>query len=195
MARNSNDLGINLKLTLEEMYSGITKKIKYKRNIPCSGCNNSKECPTCAGRGLVLSESIEELKIPEGVGSGMQLKFKNKGHFYIENKGIWKMFSNRKNKAKSTFGSLIVTIEEIKHDVFSRDGSDLIYQCRIRQSDLKKADKVIEIPHLDKEIIKVQIPKNISDGKILRIQGKGFKNIAENTIGSLLIKVNVVNDN
>lgn len=58
-----SSIRINLKLTLEEMYNGVTKKIKYKRFEPCNNCGGSgmtsesrrKTCRTCGGSGTVIS--------------------------------------------------------------------------------------------------------------------------------------------
>jgi len=188
MENYTNDITIKMNLTLEEMYSGVSKKIKYKCKRPCTSCDNSKDCSICFGKGLVLKEVEEEIKIPEGVGKGMVLKFKNKGHFYYKKKKIWEIFSNQKND----LGNLILNVEETKHDVFQREKSDLIYHCQIKQSKLELADERIEIQHLNKERIKILIPKNTSDGKIFRIKGKGFKNLANNQMGNLLIVTKVI---
>ena len=190
MTSNPNDITMSLKLTLEEMYSGVIKKIQYQRNQPCSSCNKSSDCSACSGKEIALSEIIEEIKIPEGVDEGMTLQFKNRGHFYYEKKKLWELFSKNKNG----FGSLILNVEAIKHDLFYREGSDLIYPCRIEQSDLEKGNQIIEVQLLNKETLKIQIPPNITDRKILRIKGKGFKDIATNQKGNLLIVIDVVNE-
>ena len=57
-----SSIRINLKLTLEEMHDGVTKKVKYKRFEPCDNCNGSgmtaesrrKTCRTCGGSGTVV---------------------------------------------------------------------------------------------------------------------------------------------
>jgi len=59
------DLRINLKLTLEEIAAGTTKKIRIKKQVECDRCNgigadNStslKTCPVCNGLGEVKSVS------------------------------------------------------------------------------------------------------------------------------------------
>ncbi len=58
--RGSN-LRIKVKLTLEEIAKGVTKKIKVKKQVPCSECrgsgakdNSSRQtCSTCRGSGYV----------------------------------------------------------------------------------------------------------------------------------------------
>ncbi|PIE84340.1 MAG: molecular chaperone DnaJ [Bacteroidia bacterium] len=55
------DLRIHLSLTLEEMASGVTKKLKLKKDTVCSACHGSgaasssakTECTTCHGQGFV----------------------------------------------------------------------------------------------------------------------------------------------
>lgn len=57
--RKGGNLRLTVKLTLEEVANGITRKVKYKKYIPCTHCNgtgakdeHSKEtCPTCHGSG------------------------------------------------------------------------------------------------------------------------------------------------
>ena len=59
--KRGNDLRINLKLTLEEISTGVIKNIKVKRLETCSVCNGTgaeddsslKTCPKCKGIGQV----------------------------------------------------------------------------------------------------------------------------------------------
>lgn len=60
-----SDLRVNLKLSLEEINSGITKKIKIKKQVKCGDCGGTgaeagtsiKACPVCHGTGEVRSVS------------------------------------------------------------------------------------------------------------------------------------------
>jgi len=55
------DLQVNLKLTLEEIQTGITKKIKIRRMVPCGACKGTgaeggkskTTCPVCNGAGEI----------------------------------------------------------------------------------------------------------------------------------------------
>lgn len=57
--RGSN-LRVTVKLTLDEIANGTTKKIKVKKYVPCEHCHgtgekdghSSETCPTCNGRGV-----------------------------------------------------------------------------------------------------------------------------------------------
>ncbi len=63
-----SDLRVNLKLTLEEIATGVSKKLKIKKYIKCDQCNGSgaeagtstKACPVCHGSGEVktISRSV-----------------------------------------------------------------------------------------------------------------------------------------
>jgi molecular chaperone DnaJ len=60
-----SSIRINLKLTLEDSYKGVTKKIKYKRFEPCEHCGGTgktdktkeKVCRTCGGSGFIFSQN------------------------------------------------------------------------------------------------------------------------------------------
>ncbi len=66
--QRGNDLQIRLKLTLEEIASGVTKQLKIKRLVTCETCHGSglkagsraATCPTCHGSGEIrqVSQSL-----------------------------------------------------------------------------------------------------------------------------------------
>ncbi len=63
--RKGSDLQIKLKLTLEEIATGVTKKIKVRKKIPCPECNGTGSakysktvvCPVCHGSGEIRQVS------------------------------------------------------------------------------------------------------------------------------------------
>lgn len=56
--RKTESISFPLKVTLEELYNGATKKLRLTRNRICSGCDGKggkgdpKTCATCHGRGV-----------------------------------------------------------------------------------------------------------------------------------------------
>ena len=56
-----SDLRLKVRLTLEEINQGVTKKFKVRKDITCSHCNGSgaqsgsgrEQCPTCHGSGVI----------------------------------------------------------------------------------------------------------------------------------------------
>lgn len=57
-----SDLRVKVKLTLNEIATGVEKKFKVKKFVPCTHCNGSgsedgstETCPTCHGSGTVVT--------------------------------------------------------------------------------------------------------------------------------------------
>ncbi|MFK8101513.1 MAG: molecular chaperone DnaJ [Saprospiraceae bacterium] len=88
--RGSN-LRIKVKLTLEEIANGVTKRIKVKKQISCNSCNGSgakdkssvKTCTTCKGSGYVrqikstfLGQMQTTTACPTCSGSGQMITAK-----------------------------------------------------------------------------------------------------------------------
>ena len=72
-----SDLRLKVRLTLEEINQGITKKFKLRKDIPCPHCNGSgaeagsgkEACPTCHGSGVIThtTQSIFGMMQTQGV--------------------------------------------------------------------------------------------------------------------------------
>jgi molecular chaperone DnaJ len=60
-SRQGSDLKIKLKLTLQEIANGVTKKVKIKKYVPCESCGGNgaehgtalKTCENCKGTGKI----------------------------------------------------------------------------------------------------------------------------------------------
>jgi len=63
--RCGSDLRVKVKLTLAEIATGVDKKIKVKKYVPCKSCNGKgaeagsaiETCPTCRGMGYIVSST------------------------------------------------------------------------------------------------------------------------------------------
>ena len=88
-----SDLRLKVKLTLEEINTGVTKKFKVRKDIHCPHCNGSgaeagsqkEQCPTCHGQGYIThtTQSIfgmmqQQSVCPTCGGEGMVIKNKCK---------------------------------------------------------------------------------------------------------------------
>ncbi len=142
----------------------------------CNGKGNTiiDKCGTCSGAGTTKNAETIEIEVPAGVSDGIQLSMQGKG-----NAG--------KNGAPS--GDLIIQIEEKEHDLFERDGNNLLYDLYISFPDAALGTSV-EIPTLDSKV-KIKIPPGSQSGKVFRLKGKGFKDIQSYQIGDLLVHVNI----
>lgn len=87
------DLRLKVRLTLEEINQGVTKKFKVRKDVPCEHCHGTgaeggsgmETCPTCHGSGVVThtTQSIFGMMQSQGVcptchGQGQVIKNKCK---------------------------------------------------------------------------------------------------------------------
>jgi len=210
--RKGTNLRIKLKLSLEEIASGVEKKIKVNRLVRAEGVTY-KTCPTCQGAGqirkvvntmlgqmvsattcsscdgsgqvidkrppgvdnsgLISKEEIMTVKIPAGVGEGMQLSMSGKG-----------------NEAPGgVAGDLLILVEEQEDKFLKRDGNNLIYDLYISFIDAALGTSV-EVPSVGGKV-KIKIDPGTQSGKILRLRGKGLKDVNGYETGDQLVYVNV----
>lgn len=133
------------------------------------------KCNDCHGDGIVKGEEIITLNIPAGVADGMQLSFAGKGNAGARN-GI--------------NGDLIVSIEEITHENFERDGNNLCLQTYITFPQAVMGTS-IEVPTLTGKV-KFKIEQGMPSGKIYRLKGKGLPDVNNPyRRGDLLVRVDV----
>ncbi len=145
----------------------------------CTTCNGTGKiitdpCKKCKGDGRVKDDVFQTLNIPAGVADGMQLVQRGSG-------GV--------GKDGGPNGDLIIQIEEIPHEYFSREGDNLIYELAINIADAALGASV-EVPTLDSKA-KFKIEPGTQSGKIVRLKGKGLTNINRGYTGDLLIHINV----
>jgi molecular chaperone DnaJ len=132
------------------------------------------KCSQCAGNGIVKGEDIINIKIPAGVGHGMQLSMSGKGNASPHN---------------GVNGDLIVVIEEEKHPVFERDGNNIYLEYYISFAQAALGDTV-EIPTLDGKA-KVKIAAGTQSSTLLRLNGKGIPQMRGYGSGDLIVNLNV----
>ncbi|MBQ7984046.1 MAG: molecular chaperone DnaJ [Bacteroidales bacterium] len=133
------------------------------------------KCPNCHGDGIVKGEEIISINIPAGVQDGMQLSFSGKGNAGARN---------------GVAGDLIVSIEEVKHDQFERNGNDLCLQTYITFPQAVEGT-TIEVPTLSGKV-KFKIEQGMPSGKIYRLRGKGLPDFNNPySKGDLLVRVDV----
>jgi molecular chaperone DnaJ len=132
------------------------------------------KCDKCAGEGVVRGDEVVEIKIPAGVGEGMAVTVQGKGN------------AARRGGIN---GDLIILIEEIPHELFERQESNLYHNAFITFSDAAMGAS-IEVPTLAGKA-RIKIEQGTPSGKILRLKGKGLPDFNGYGRGDLLININV----
>jgi molecular chaperone DnaJ len=145
----------------------------------CNSCNGSGKtitstCGSCRGEGSKMADDTIEIEIPAGVEGGMQLSMRGKGNA---------------GKNGGPAGDLLITIEELNHEHFSRDGMNVVHEYYMNFADAALGTS-IEVPTLDGKV-KVKIPEGTQAGKILRLKGKGLPSVQEYGKGDQLININI----
>lgn len=145
----------------------------------CPNCDGEgriirTKCTHCYGEGIVKGDEVITVKIPAGVGNGMQMTVSGKGN------------AARRGGVN---GDLLILIEEEDHNELVRDGNDLIYGLYLSFPDAVLGSTV-EIPTVEGKV-KIKIEPGTQPGKILRLRGKGLPEVNGYGHGDLLVNINV----
>lgn len=142
----------------------------------CSGSGQmiTQKCVPCNGEGKTLEEEVISLNIPAGVIGGMQLTMQGKGNYPTRG---------------GEYGDLLIVIEEEEDEKLKREGQNVIFDLYISFTDAVLGASV-EVPTID-GAVKIKIEPGTQSGRILRLKGKGIKEINSYSRGDQLIYVNV----
>ncbi|HEX4645862.1 MAG TPA: molecular chaperone DnaJ [Verrucomicrobiae bacterium] len=212
------DLRYDMEIGFEEAANGCEKEITVNKLDRCETCHGtgaesgsrSRTCPTCGGRGQVISSrgifsiaqtcprcegagriidrpctvchgagrhertSRIKLRIPPGVDTGSRLRSSGNGEAGARG---------------GPAGDLYVVLHVKTHDIFQRDGDDLI--CEVPVSLVQAAlGAEVEVPTLSGKA-HIKIPPGTQPGASFRLKGKGVKNIQGFGHGDLHVRVTV----
>lgn len=134
----------------------------------------SQNCDVCQGEGRELKEEVIAINVPAGVGDGMQLSMSGKGN--VPQRG-------------GIAGDLLIQIEEEAHPVLKREGNNVVFEQYISFVDAVLGAN-IEVPTIEGKV-KIKIDPGTQGGKILRLRGKGIKDINGYGKGDQLVHINV----
>jgi molecular chaperone DnaJ len=216
--QRGDDLRYDLEISLEEAALGCEKEISVTKLDKCDACEGAgaepgskmRQCGTCGGRGQVLTSrgifsiaqtcphckgagrilerpckkcsgsgkhqraSKIKLRIPAGVEGGSRLRSQGNGEAGFRG---------------GPTGDLYVVLFVKHHEIFKRDGDDLI--CEVPVSFVQAAlGSEIEVPTLEGRAT-IKIPPGTQPGTTFRIKGKGIKNLQGYGQGDLHVRTQV----
>ncbi len=207
-------------ITLEDVYNGLTKKLKYKRDVKCGDCHgvgghNPETCPVCKGHGKVVERFNTPIGVVQQVSEcthcdGEGPVFKNSCNTCngsgcitkeetIEVK-ITKGISTNEYLTlsglgfygkNSTYGNLYVIINVLEHDKYIRDGYNLIADLKLDYTQILLGDDVT-IDTIDGGKVKLTIPSLVDIDKQLRLSGKGLEKKSGSVKGDLFVNVKLL---
>ncbi len=215
-AQRGSDLRYDMEISFLDAALGCEKEISVNKLEQCDACSGSgaesgsgvKNCSTCGGRGQVImsrgifsiaqtcprcegrGKVIEKpckkchgagraekgskikIRIPAGVDSGSRLRSSGNGEAGLRG---------------GPPGDLYVVLHVQPHDIFERDGDDLV--CEVPISFVQAAlGAEIEVPTLTGKA-QIRIPAGTQSGTIFRLKGKGVKNVQGYGQGDLHVRV------
>lgn len=210
------DLRYHLNLTLEEAVAGTTQKIRIPVHVACKTCDGSGAkkgtkpvtCTTCAGHGQVRMQQgffsvqqacphchgtgqmikdpcgdchgegqIQEnktlsVKVPAGVDTGDRIRLSGEGEV---------------GTGGAAPGDLYVEMQVQRHDVFTRDGSNLYCDVPISFVTATLGGE-LEVPTLEGKA-SLKVPDGTQTGQQFRLRSKGIKSVRGGAIGDLMCRV------
>ena len=213
------DLRYDLEISLDEAFHGKSTDITIDVASPCGDCEGSgsafdsemrmcnlcsgqgkvraqqgffvveRTCPTCQGRGQVISDPcakcdgdgrVDERKtisidIPPGVDEGTRIRAAGKGEA---------------GPNGAAAGDLYIFIHLSRHKVFEREGTTLFCQAPISFTKAALGGE-IEIPGLDGVKHAIKIPDGIQSGKQIRQRGAGMPVLQGRGFGDLVVQIDV----
>ncbi len=217
--QRGNDIPYKMDITLEEALTGKSATIEVPTAVSCETCDGSgakkgtkpsncktcggsgavrtaqgfftieRTCPTCEGRGQVISDPCKKchgsgrvnkqrklsVNIPAGVEDGTRIRLANEGEAGVMG---------------GASGDLYIFLSIQPHEFFQRDGADLF--CKVPISMCKAAlGGEIEVPMVDGGKTRVKIPEGVQSGKQFRLRGKGMPILRSRQTGDMYIQVEV----
>ena len=143
----------------------------------CSDCGGTgkkvtKKCHQCNGKGYERKRVNVDIKIPEGIYSGQQLRVAGKGD---------------RGSNGGPNGDLYIEIVVNKHKNFQRDGKNIYIQIPISAIDATLGCKV-DVPTVYGDV-ELKIPSGTQDGAKFRLKGKGVKDTRSSNNGDQIVEV------
>jgi molecular chaperone DnaJ len=151
----------------------------YVQVTPCPTCRGKgtlidSPCKNCRGTGLVKKRRKISVKVPLGIDEGYQLRLRGEGEM-APNGG--------------SPGDLYVLVHIVPHELFMREGDNLLYVLMIGYPQAALGAEV-SVPTLEGPIT-VRIHPGTQLGEVIRLKGKGMPRFRGYGKGDLLARVGI----
>ncbi|MFZ5965579.1 MAG: molecular chaperone DnaJ [Bacillota bacterium] len=161
-------------------------EIRYAQRTPLGQFVNVKTCDVCQGEGTIIETPCDKchgsgknlkdkkihIKIPAGVDTGSIIPLRGEGEPGVKG---------------GPAGDLYIVLRVRPHEIFQRDGNDVICEIPITFVQATLGDELI-VPTLDGKV-KYKIPEGTQSGTIFRLKGKGIPHIKGYGRGDHYVKV------
>jgi molecular chaperone DnaJ len=214
-----SDLRFNMTITLEDAFNGRQREVEIPTTVVCDDCDGSggaegsgpvscqachghgkvraqqgfftieRTCPTCGGTGQTIKDPCRScagagrkqkdktlsVSIPAGVEDGTRIRLSGEGEAGLRG---------------GPAGDLYIFLSIEEHQVFYREGADLL--CQIPVSIITAAlGGKIEVPTIEGGRASVTIEAGAQNSKRFRLRNKGMSVLRSPKRGDLYIEIAV----
>lgn len=147
---------------------------------PCGTCRGygtviPTPCPTCNGQGRVRASRTIPVDIPAGVDTGLRLQLPGQGEV---------------GAAGGPSGDLYLEVKVRHHDVFSRDGDDVVATLEVSMVDAILGTATT-LSALDGDI-PIEVHAGVQSGDVITVKDRGIQHLRGSGRGDLRIGVQVM---
>jgi len=215
-ARPGNDLEMAVQVDLHDVANGAKKTLRFKRWDRCTACNGngaepgtqpqtcpdchgsgmvthtkgafsmSRTCPKCQGQGVFIGvpckactgngrkkvDRTVQVTIPKGVETGTRLRVPGEGEA---------------GDPGAPNGDLYVQVGVRKHELFERDGADLICEVPITFPQAALG-ATVQVPTLTGKA-NLRVPEGTQSGAMLRMKGLGLPKLGGSGNGDEYVRI------
>lgn len=218
-AARGSDLRFNLRISLEDAFSGMQKTINVPTAVNCASCEGTgadggaepTSCPTCSGMGKVRAQqgffTVERtcptcsgmgqiIKNPCGSCGGQGRVEKDRSLSVNIPAGVetgTRIRLGGEGEAGmrgGPSGDLYIFIEVAKHKLFEREGTNLFCNVPVSMSSAALGGD-IEVPTIDGGRSRVKIPAGSQSGRQMRLRSKGMPALRGGGSGDMFIELAV----
>jgi len=135
----------------------------------------TEPCPQCQGSGREKRQRSIKVGIPAGVADGSQIRLSGEG---------------QAGERGGASGNLYLTLRVLPHELFTREGDDILYELPLNFAQAALGAKVA-VPTLYGEI-ELEVPAGSQTGKVFQLRGKGIAHLHRRGHGDQLVRLRVV---
>jgi molecular chaperone DnaJ len=216
-ATRGADLRYNLSITLEEAFAGKKAQIRVPTTVVCDACSGSgseggaepapcpscratgrirsqqgfftveRTCPTCQGTGRIVKnpcrgcggsgvvhrEKTLAVTIPQGVEDGTRIRLSGEGEAGVRG---------------GQSGDLYIFVSVAPHRIFRREGPNIHCRVPIPMTTAALGGQV-EVPTIEGQRQRVQVPGGTQTGKAIRMKGKGMTELHGHVRGDMMVEI------
>ncbi|MFT4123726.1 MAG: molecular chaperone DnaJ [Microbacteriaceae bacterium] len=148
---------------------------------PCTACRGHgtvipSPCPACSGQGRVRATRSITVDIPPGVDTGLRLQLQGQGEV---------------GPAGGPNGDLFLEVKVRHHDVFSRNGDDVLATVEVPMVDAVLGTQVT-LQGIDGEPVTLDIRPGTQSAEVVTVKDRGITRLRGSGRGDLKVGVQVV---